>query len=380
MITATASTTDLEDTGQQSNSKHLSSVDALRGIAAIYVVFLHMTLLPSPQLRMPGWIRPFILSGGTGVALFFVISAFTLSISWFSRKNDPHRVRNFYLRRAFRILPLFYVLLAAMLLGNWHLWHKIPSVQELLLNVSMIFNLFPGKSTGIVWASWTIGVEMLFYLMFPLLINVASAPGRLVVCFIGTLVLAVLFHVGVTHSHLSAIKKGEVLTTSLALHLPTFVLGIIAYAIFASRPFRQVRGRLAGGLMIVVALIYYFMLSYHWFDLNSVGIGWSAPAWTLLVLGLTITPVTPIVNVVTRFYGRISYSVYLNHPIVVTLLKPTYARIYHHVSRPGLAFVACGVVTLAILTPWAYITYRFVEETGIRFGSRVIKSLSPSIR
>lgn len=146
MITATASTTDLEDTGQQSNSKHLSSVDALRGIAAIYVVFLHMTLLPSPQLRMPGWIRPFILSGGTGVALFFVISAFTLSISWFSRKNDPHRVRNFYLRRAFRILPLFYVLLAAMLLGNWHLWHKIPSVQELLLNVSMIFNLFRVKA------------------------------------------------------------------------------------------------------------------------------------------------------------------------------------------------------------------------------------------
>ena len=95
-ITATAATTDPEDTGQRFSPKHLGSVDALRGIAAVYVVCLHMTMVPAPHLAMPDWIRPFVLSGGTGVVMFFVVSAFTLSISWFSRKNGLHPVRNFY--------------------------------------------------------------------------------------------------------------------------------------------------------------------------------------------------------------------------------------------------------------------------------------------
>jgi peptidoglycan/LPS O-acetylase OafA/YrhL len=261
-----------------------------------------------------------------------------------------------------------------MVVGNWHLWHKLPSAQELMLNVSLLFNLIPGRSAGIVWASWTIGVEILFYLMFPLLIKVASAPVRLGVCSIGTLALAILVHHGVTHSHLSAATKSEVLTMSLALHLPVFVLGIVAYRIFTSRAFRKVR-RGQGAILVAAALIYYFSLAYNRMDLSSVGIGWSAPAWILLVLGLAINPVRPIVNVLTRFYGRISYSVYLNHPIVVALLKPIYLEIYRHVPGPGLALVASAVVTFLVLTPWAYVTYRLVEQPGIRFGSRLIRSL-----
>ncbi len=379
-ITATAATTDPEDTGQRSNSMHLSGVDALRGIAAGYVVCLHVTMVPFPHLATPDWIRPLILSGGTGVMMFFVVSAFTLSISWFSRKDGSHPVRNFCVRRIFRIVPLFYALLAAMLLREWHLWRHIPSFNEIVLNACMLFNLVPGKSTGIVWASWTIGVEMLFYLMFPLVIKAASTAVRLVVCFIGALIVAVLFYQGVQYSHLPNINKGEYFSTGLALHLPVFVLGVVAYKIFSSRLFRQVRARWVGGLLIATALISHVVLAYSGMYLGRVGADWSAPAWTLLVLGLVISPVSPIVNAVTRFYGRISYSVYLNHPLVVVLLVPTYARIYRHLPGAGLGLLTCLVATFSVLTPWAYITYRLIEQPGIRFGSRLIKSLDRPVR
>jgi peptidoglycan/LPS O-acetylase OafA/YrhL len=380
-ITATSATTDPEDTGQQASSKHLGSVDTLRGIAAVYVVCLHMTMIPFPHLAVPDWIRPLILSGGTGVAMFFVVSAFTLSISWFSRKDHAHPVRNFYLRRIFRIVPLFYILLTVMLLLDWHILHKLPPLKEIMLNVCLVFNLVPGRSTGIVLASWTIGVEMLFYLMFPLVIKVGSTPRRLVACFMGSLVLAALFYQGVQHSHLSATDKVEFFVTSLALQLPVFMLGMITYHIFVSQMFKQLRTKWLGGLLIATALIYYLALTYSGVDLGSVALGWSAPAWTLLVLGLVINPVSPIVNAVTRFYGRISYSVYLNHPIVVLLLRPGYARIYRHVPGPGLALLTCFVATFSVLTPWAYVSYRLIEQPGIRFGSRLIKSLDqPSLR
>jgi len=121
------------------------------------------------------------------------------------------------------------------------------------------------------------------------------------------------------------------------------------------------------------------MLAYSGTYLGKVGADWSAPAWMLLILGLAIYPMKPIVNAVTRFYGRISYSVYLNHPIVVVLLMPSYARICRHVPGPGLGLLACFFVTFLVLTPWAYITYRLIEQPGIRFGSRLIKRLSRPI-
>jgi peptidoglycan/LPS O-acetylase OafA/YrhL len=371
---------DPNDRGQQSSRNHLNSIDALRGSAALYVACFHTILLPSPRLQTPNWIRPLILSGGTGVTLFFVVSAFTLTISWTSRKSDSHPIRDFYLRRFFRIAPLFYVLLAFMVLENWHLQHAIPSFQELLLNTTLLFNLAPTWSTGIVLASWTIGVEILFYVAFPAVIGISSTNVRLLGCLVGTTLLASLFHFVVASSHLPISMRSQLLTTSFIIHIPVFVLGICAYRTFMSRTFRTFCSRPVSILMITLALAYFVALTYSGLNLDKVGIVWSAPAWTLLLLGLAINPVTAMVNVVTRFYGRISYSVYLNHPIVILLLKPVYTFIYRHVSLPGLAWFPCVVATLVVLTPWAYISYRLIEQPGMRFGSQLIKSLNAPSR
>jgi peptidoglycan/LPS O-acetylase OafA/YrhL len=254
-ITATAATSDPEDTGQRFSPEHLSSVDALRGIAALTVVCLHVTLVPSPHLGTPNWLRPLVLAGGTGVTMFFVVSAFTLSISWFSRKDGAHPIRNFYIRRLFRIVPLFYCLLAVTFFRDGYYWHVKHSVNEIVINACMVFNLLPQYSTGIVWASWTIGVEMLFYLMFPLVVKAASRVARLVVCFIATLIVALIFYLGVQHTDLPADLRGQYVATGLAMHLPVFVLGIAAYALHRSKLFTQWGSVRVGGILVVMALI-----------------------------------------------------------------------------------------------------------------------------
>jgi peptidoglycan/LPS O-acetylase OafA/YrhL len=54
---------------------------------------------------------------------------------------------------------------------------------------------------------------------------------------------------------------------------------------------------------------------------------------------------------------------------------PHFPWVYRHVPDDGLAWFICFVATLSVLTPWAFVTYRLIEQPGIRLGSRLIKSL-----
>ncbi len=375
LLTAPSATTDASDTGQQFSPRHLTSVDALRGIAAVYVVCFHLVLLPQPNLGVPSWANPLLMAGGTGVGLFFVVSAFTLSLSWFSRRDGAHPVRNFYLRRVFRIVPLYYVLLVATLLRDWLVWRNTHSLSEIALSITMLFNLAPGRGTGIVWASWTIGVEMLFYLMFPLMMLFAGTTLRKAICLPATLAAEFLFYEIVHHSLATPSTKGTYFTTGLPIHFPVFVLGLIAYTVFSSESFRRIRSKWVGAVLIAAALMIHVGLSYSGVYRGPLRLEWSTLAWLPLVLGLTIYPLWLIVNAVTRFYGRISYSVYLNHPIVVMFLRPFYAGVYRRIHEFGVALTICVIVTFSLLTPLAYLTYRFIEQPGIRLGSLMIKWL-----
>jgi peptidoglycan/LPS O-acetylase OafA/YrhL len=103
--------------------RHLDYIDALRGYAILAVIALHSaTLIPSLE-----W--PFHLlaaQGARGVQLFFVVSALTLTLSWHSRAEGAGA---FYVRRVFRIVPMFWVAIAFYVLVD------IPAVQYLGLHV-----------------------------------------------------------------------------------------------------------------------------------------------------------------------------------------------------------------------------------------------------
>jgi peptidoglycan/LPS O-acetylase OafA/YrhL len=98
----------------------------------------------------------------------------------------------------------------------------------------------------------------------------------------------------------------------------------------------------------------------------------------ILLLGLSIAPLWLFVNRVTRFYGEISYSVYLNHPTLVFGLIPVYRSIYALHWRPTFQYGACLLLTLSLLTALSYCTYSFIEQPGIRLGKRLIKKVTQS--
>ena len=70
----------------------------------------------------------------------------------------------------------------------------------------------------------------------------------------------------------------------------------------------------------------------------------------------------------TRYLGKISYSLYLNHPTVVLLLTPAYRWIYSQTPYLTVSLVASVVLTFAVTVPLSILTYRFIEAPGIALG------------
>src|SRR5580700_6789425 len=149
---------------QSSNPPRFEFVDALRGLAALYVVIYHMIVVPrladvGPELDVPHWAYAVARRGDTAVTLFFIISAFSLCHPMQARRAERHEVHDFYIRRLFRIAPLFYVMIAVHMMRDWLDYHVLHGPGEIAINFLFIFNFFPGSVLGIVWASWTVGVE-----------------------------------------------------------------------------------------------------------------------------------------------------------------------------------------------------------------------------
>ena len=104
---------------------------------------------------------------------------------------------------------------------------------------------------------------------------------------------------------------------------------------------------------------------------------WQAVIYGAFFLGLAISPITLIVNRVTKFLGKISYSLYLNHPTIVYLLIPVYRIIYEWPIPTTFKYLCAVSMTLSILIVASYLTYRFIEKPGIHLGKRFIqKSLA----
>ena len=94
--------------------------------------------------------------------------------------------------------------------------------------------------------------------------------------------------------------------------------------------------------------------------------------YSVLLLGLSITPVTFAVNRATRFYGVISYSVYLSHATILYLMSAVFAFIYSRSPSVNLAYGVSIALGLGAVTIISYLTYRYVESPGNKLGRAII--------
>jgi peptidoglycan/LPS O-acetylase OafA/YrhL len=356
----------------------IAAVDSLRGWAAAYVILYHMTLIPSPALRVPEWASPVVLAGGTGVTLFFVTSAFSLCLAARPGEERGRALAAFAMRRFFRIAPLFYVILLVSLLRDTWVFSATHDPAIIAANMAFVFNLLPGQETGIVWASWTIGVEVLFYCVFPFLVARARSLSHASALVLLALLIAMAYPELLRRTNLTHEAQQTQIQYGVLRHLPVFTFGILTYRIFERLFERDSPPRAAGAALLLGAAYLYMSLlggrlgSWLLHDAYY----WQAVSYGAVILGSVIYPARFLVNRATRHLGKISYSLYLIHPLLVLALIPFYRWVESHDWLRTLTFCACTIVTLGIAIAVATLTHALIETPGMRLGSRLAARLT----
>lgn len=349
------------------------AIDALRGLAALYIFTYHLVLVPKPNLDLPNWIFLIIKYGFSGVTLFFILSGFTLYHT--TKFLGTNRIAIiFFLKRLFRIAPLYYAWLAILIVYQWGLFGLINHKTEFFLYFSFSYNLFPSYQTGLVWASWFLGVQMVFYLIFPLIYRFVNTTFKaLLFCGISIL-LAYSYTVFVNHFFAEHPGKTMIIYFGFLYQLPIFSVGILTYFIFKKISSSCQSPRFWGSVCLFTAFIgWSIIIFFDSTDLLSLHkILVLSSIYALFILGLVLSPVSFLVNRFNIFFGKISYSLYLNHPGMILIFCPIYQMVYSNKFSTWYSFFVCLIITLIASTVMSYLTNRLIEVPGNALGSSII--------
>ena len=145
--------------------KRIPSLDGFRAISIILVLISHCAFLPS----FPRAIVEVASQGKVGVTVFFVISGFLITSLLLieDSKNNKVNLKAFYIRRSFRILPVFFLYVVFILV--WRNFENLGITGNNILHVFTFTVNFDEHKNWFLGHIWTLSVEEQFYLMWPVI-------------------------------------------------------------------------------------------------------------------------------------------------------------------------------------------------------------------
>lgn len=316
-------------------------IDGLRGICILAVIFGHLGLLP-----------------GGSVDIFFVISGFLITgIIQRQRQAGTFSLKQFYIKRLRRILPLLLFINSVVLIAGLLL--MLPDDLENLAESVVATNFFSNNvlqylTMGNYWAvdsgykpllhTWTLAIEEQFYLFFPLLLLLFKSKRSLFVALlIFTLLSLVLYF-----------NAGSVMLRYYFPHTRFFELGAGGLASFAVNKLHKAN---VIRLLSVTAMLMLLFFSKQ-FNIPFI---YKSPLITIATV-LFLLPAnakTPLIlvlileNRLVRSVGLISYSLYMWHQPVLAFLR------YAINPQITVAFIIGYLIVVAILS---VITYFGIEQ------------------
>ncbi len=337
------------------DSPKLAGIQALRGVAALLVVFVHYNgTAVSHGFSFPGWERAAV--SGIGVDIFFVISGFIMELTAGGRSYRAGDATTFLKRRAARVLPLYWALTVLAFAATLVLGSAINSsfsVSQFILSMLLLPATGPdGQGQYVVSVAWTLAYEMYFYLLFAALLRLTSRQR------IST--LALLFAASIAIG-LIAEPRAPLLRYLVDPILLEFLAGCALANALRSGWKVQSRGVWLIGAAGVAAML---------LELTFV----VPPAWRVVFWGLPafalVASVVLSKHRAPRFFeapftylGNISYSLYLSHFFTVALFTRLQARWSASLLSSE---VVCLVVFLALAILVAHLCYRLIESPSRR--------------
>ncbi len=380
------------------NKRFYPALDGLRAIAVLMVFFGHYG-----ALRFP-----FLLWGSAGVDLFFVLSGFLITGILYDTRNDPHRVRNFYMRRTLRIFPLYYgVLLGALLTTPlfhwlwspaWVLWFcylgnyaRFVFIHSPLLHVGALDHLWsqPRTATSLtlyLGHFWSLCVEEQFYLLWPLVVFTVRKRETLRTICLASIPVVLAARTACLWLVPPLYLSQEIVYRATPLRADALLIGgFLALALRGPEADRLLRWSQPFLLSLLAVFVVAELLSalisaqhtfYHPYSgdpfMNTIGYTLLDLAAAALVLNLLSLqhPLARLFNLQPlRELGNISYGFYVFHD----MLHGVYSRLARHLlhdhnfmSFTPLMMSIAFISTIVIAT----LSYRFFERPFLQLKSR----------
>jgi peptidoglycan/LPS O-acetylase OafA/YrhL len=361
--------------------KKLAYINVLRGIAILGVLIVHTSQQGSMGLyKMHPYLIPVLNQGARGVQLFYILSAFTLFRSYHIRSQaEDHPIKNFFIRRVFRIVPLYYLAIFYYLLQAISAPAKMLSYNPLITSGSIIANftflhsLSPYWIMSIVPGGWSVAIEVIFYSFLPPLFSYIKTQKQAFNFFMMSLLIRGIF-IAVFH-HYVLITNASLWEDFLFLSFPSqlyvFALGLLMYFLITDDFKISVSG--------LSLTVFSFLFALNWiFDTDIILPHILPIVLALFIFSLALSKYHPkfLMNSFFIHLGKISYSIYLLHFAVFYWLTKLDVIDFIHVTNSITAlfnflirFILVLILTMGIGT----ISYNFIEQPFIKFAERLIE-------
>ncbi len=350
----------------------MPGLNGIRAVAAISVIVAHTTtLLGTFELD------PFLFGStpegtprgtdlaGFGVSMFFALSGFLITyLLLLEKEKQPIDVKSFYIRRVLRIHPLYYMYLA-IVVAVIFIYGMPFSLPSLLFYIFLAANIpfILQHELLLVGHYWSLGVEEQFYLIYPWIVKKASnLPVVLAV------LIAVLLAVKLGFRY---IDFGYGLTPYYFIHVTRFhcmligALGAWLYYVKNPTLLRVANNKVTQ----MVAWIAIGLVAINRFHIASVLDQEIICGVTVAIIVGQVTKTNRLINLdfgVFDFLGKISYGLYVIHPLVLFFL----AKILIVEMPTSLKYIVVYSLALGVTILLAYISYEFFEKFFLKMKSK----------
>lgn len=339
----------------------MPGLDGLRGLAAFMVVVSH-TLIPNTDI------------GGLSVFLFFILSGYLITCILIRSRSKIEgdratlsgELKRFWLNRALRIAPAYYVWLAVFLIVD-HIYYQNQTINHLIWYILYVQNFLVAFKT-LTWEdfthTWSLAVEQQFYVFFAPLVLLVPAR-RHVALFVATVVLAFAVDTAL-------MLRGAEMVTLYPVPATGFIF-MASGALLAKTPVARLSGFARPAVVVVCIALVTLLAAYPWFERNEIAhlpyvllIGLSAVSLAALMAAILAAPdswpVRLLETSIPRLFGRISYALYIIH-LPVSLWMWDFGGMDDLASLTHIpAELICFVAVLGVSVPLALLSYRFVEK------------------
>lgn len=351
----------------------IEALDSARGWAILGVIAMHVSqAAPLPA----GILHSLAANGDMGVELFYVLSAFSLTMMLHARAAaGQYNLAGYFIRRFFRIAPMFWValLLATLIFFGKHSFWSPDGIgwTEVVLTATFLHGIHPNSINAVIPGGWSVAVEVMFYLILPVLCkyatNAISALKWSLVCvgiyFLFGNVAQAYFNQALPENarYLANIYSWYM---SFPAQLPVFMMGIVAFLVVKEERFKPVYAYAIAGAGCLLLISMPIQAENHMLPRHFL---WAA-VFALFIVANVQRPFYLFDNPLMRLFGRISYSAYLLHFFVLIYVGKVFR---HAMIQPELKFSLLYLVVIGITYFMAAWSYRVIELQGMKIGGQI---------